>query len=57
MIFSMWPPFTLKEFRIGGETFILHPRSKNKQHQAIVLANDFQVQGVVVATIPKEGAL
>ena len=45
---------TIKEFRIGGEIFILRPRSKNKQHQAIVLANDFQVQGIVVATIPKD---
>ncbi len=43
---------TIKEFRIGGETFILKPRSKNKQHQPIVLTKDFQVQGVVVATIP-----
>ena len=44
---------TIKEFRIGGETFILKPRSKNKQHQPIVLTKDFQVQGVVVTSIPK----
>ncbi|GEM_PF-52510 len=43
---------TIKEFRIGGETFILKPRSKNKNHQPIVLTKDFQVQGVVVTTIP-----
>jgi len=44
---------TIKEFRIGGETFVLRPRSKNKQHQPIVLTKDFQIQGVVVTTIPK----
>ena len=44
---------TIKEFRIGGETFILRPRSKNKQHQPIVLTKDFQIQGVVVTTIQK----
>ena len=44
---------TIKEFRIGGETFVLKPRSKNKQHQPIVLTKDFQIQGVVVTTIPK----
>lgn len=45
---------TIKEFRIGKETYVLKPRSKNKQHQPIVLTKDFQVQGVVVTTaIPK----
>lgn len=44
---------TVKEFRIGGETFVLRPRSTNKQHQPIVLTKDFQVQGVVVTTIAK----
>ena len=44
---------TIKEFRIGGETFVLRPRSKNKDHQPIVLTKDFQVQGVVVTTIPE----
>lgn len=43
---------TIKEFCIGGETFVLKPRSRNKQHQPIVLTKDFQVQGVVVTTIP-----
>lgn len=42
---------TIKEFRIGGETFVLTPRSRNKQHQPIVLTKDFQVQGVVVTAI------
>ncbi len=44
---------TIKEFRIGGETFILKPRSRNKQHQPIVLTKDFQIQGVVVTSISK----
>ena len=43
---------TVKEFYEAGETVILKPRSKNKQHQPIVLTRDFQIQGVVVATIP-----
>lgn len=43
---------TIKEFHKSGETIILKPRSKNKQHQPIVLTKDFQIQGVVVATIP-----
>ena len=42
---------TVKEFYEAGETFVLKPRSKNKQHQPIVLTKDFQIQGVVVATI------
>ena len=44
---------TIKEFRIGGETFVLKPRSRNKQHQPIVLTKDFQIQGVVVTTVRK----
>src|SRR3989338_6066739 len=43
---------TIKEFRIGRDTYVLRPRSTNKTHQRIVLTRDFQVQGVVVTTIP-----
>jgi repressor LexA len=43
---------TVKEFHEAGETIILKPRSKNKQHQPIVLTKDFQIQGVVVVAIP-----
>lgn len=43
---------TIKEFHAAGETVVLKPRSKNKQHQAIVLTKDFRVQGVVVTPIP-----
>lgn len=44
---------TVKEFHLAGEMVILKPRSKNKEHKPIVLTKDFQVQGVVVAAIPK----
>ena len=44
---------TIKEFRIGRETYVLKPRSTNKTHQPIVLTKDFQIQGVVVTAIPK----
>lgn len=43
---------TVKEFYKSNEAVVLKPRSKNKQHQPIVLTRDFQIQGVVVATIP-----
>ena len=43
---------TIKEFRIGKETYVLRPRSTNKTHQPIVLTKDFQIQGVVVRAIP-----
>jgi len=43
---------TVKEFHAAGNTVVLKPRSKNKQYQPIVLTRDFQIQGVVVATIP-----
>jgi repressor LexA len=44
---------TIKEFRIGRETYVLKPRSTNKTHQPVVLTKDFQIQGVVVTAIPK----
>lgn len=44
---------TVKEFHIAGETVILKPQSKNKQHQPIVLTKGFQVQGAMMTVIPK----
>lgn len=44
---------TIKEFHIGSETYVLKPRSKNKEHQPIVLTKDFQIQGVVITAISK----
>jgi repressor LexA len=43
---------TLKEFYRQGDSIILKPRSSNKKHQPILLTNDFQIQGVVITTIP-----
>lgn len=43
---------TIKEFRSAKDAIMLIPRSSRKIHKPIVLTTDFQVQGVVVATIP-----
>ena len=42
---------TIKEFHKTDSAVILKPRSKNSQHKAIILTQDFQVQGVVVTTV------
>ncbi len=44
---------TVKEFHKGKGVVILKPRSKDEKYQPIILHSDFQIQGVVVATIPK----
>jgi repressor LexA len=44
---------TIKEFHRSGRTIILRPQSKNKEHKPIVLTEDFQVQGVVLTSIPR----
>lgn len=44
---------TVKELEITSDAVILKPRSTDKRHQPIVLERDFEVQGVVVATLPK----
>lgn len=43
---------TIKELRRGPDAIALIPRTMNAAHRPIVLRRDFQVQGVVVATIP-----
>jgi repressor LexA len=43
---------TIKELRKSADAVVLLPRSKNRSHKPIVLRRDFQVQGVVVATLP-----
>lgn len=43
---------TLKEFIRSGEMVVLKPHSNNPKHQPIILTHDFQIQGVVVTTIP-----
>jgi repressor LexA len=44
---------TVKEFQKKGDVVALIPRSSNPAHRPIILENEFKVQGVVVATIPK----
>ncbi len=44
---------TVKEFHRGREAIVLMPRSSNKKHKPIILTEDFQIQGVVITTIPR----
>ena len=44
---------TIKEFHRLRSVVVLKPRSDNPQHRPIILADDFQIQGVVVTAIPK----
>ena len=43
---------TIKEYRRSDGVVVLIPRSTNRKHKPIILTDDFQVQGVVVAVIP-----
>ncbi|HUV30703.1 MAG TPA: transcriptional repressor LexA [Acidobacteriota bacterium] len=42
---------TIKEFHRTSNAIILKPKSTNKQHQPIILTNDFQILGVVQTVI------
>jgi repressor LexA len=44
---------TVKEFQKKGDVVALLPRSSNPKHKPIILEYEFQVQGIVIATIPK----
>ncbi|MGV3526861.1 MAG: transcriptional repressor LexA [Candidatus Sericytochromatia bacterium] len=44
---------TVKEFHRSRNMIVLKPRSSNPVHQPILLTDDFQIQGVVVATLPQ----
>lgn len=44
---------TVKEFHRTGSVISLLPRSNNPKHKQIIVTSNFQIQGVVVATIPK----
>lgn len=44
---------TVKEFHQSGEFVTLKPRSTNEKHQPIILSRNFQIQGIVIATIPQ----
>ena len=43
---------TIKEFHVGRGIIILKPQSSNPVHRPIILEEEFQIQGVVVAAIP-----
>ena len=43
---------TIKELHTSDAAIILKPASSNKKHKPIILARDFQIQGVVVASFP-----
>ncbi|MBA7550151.1 LexA repressor [subsurface metagenome] len=43
---------TVKEFNMYEDTIVLKPRSTNAAHKPIILTRDFQIQGVVVTSIP-----
>lgn len=44
---------TVKEFQKRGDVVALRPRSTNPNHKPIILEYEFQIQGIVIATIPK----
>jgi len=44
---------TIKEFHRTKDMIILKPNSSNGKHQPIILTDDFQIQGIVLAIIPK----
>ena len=46
---------TIKEFHRTKNMIVLKPKSSNKEHKPIILTDDFQIQGVVVATVPNLG--
>ena len=46
---------TIKRIRFFQNHIVLEPVSKNAKNRPIILEEDFQVQGVVIATLPKEG--
>lgn len=46
---------TVKEFhRSRGDAIVLKPRSDNPEHKPIILTDDFQIQGVVVTSLPED---
>lgn len=45
---------TIKVLKFSGDTVILEPKSTKKEYKPIILSRDFQIQGIVVATIASE---
>lgn len=48
---------TIKELHMTSEAVILKPVSSNRKHAPIILARDFRIQGVVVASFPDPARL
>ncbi len=44
---------TVKRLRLGREAIVLEPVSSNPNHAPIIVSQDFRVQGIVVATVPR----
>jgi repressor LexA len=44
---------TVKIFHREKDVVLLRPQSRNKAHKPFVLSDDFLIQGVVVATLPR----
>jgi len=44
---------TVKEIHKTSDVIVLKPKSTNPEHKPIVLTEDFQIQGIVVATFPE----
>lgn len=42
----------IKIIKFTPEAIVLEPKSTNKQYKPIILSRDFQIQGIVIATIP-----
>jgi repressor LexA len=45
---------TIKQYERTKKAVILRPRSSEPQHKPIVLTDDCEIQGVVVATLPPD---
>ena len=45
---------TVKELHRTESAIILKPKSNNKEHKPIILTNDFQIQGIVLAGIKRK---
>lgn len=43
---------TIKEYQATSEAVVLKPCSTNKKHKPIILTDNFEIQGVVIKTIP-----
>lgn len=43
---------TVKELQKSPDAIMLKPKSTNQKYKPIILTDDFQIQGVVIATLP-----